>query len=103
VTLLTLTFVPEPDASAATRANSSSFPAVVENEGDLIVVLAAGPSPDTFTSMLGEVAGAAAWAVKFTPVTSPPLIVGDRLTGAKVNPVLVGVTVYEPLTRLGKV
>jgi hypothetical protein len=42
-------------------------------------------------------------AVKFTAVALAPLIVTARFTGLKVKPVLLGVTVYEPLARPVKV
>ena len=40
--------------------------------------------------------------VKFTVETLAPLTVTARLTGMKLNPVLLGVTVYEPLASPGK-
>jgi hypothetical protein len=40
--------------------------------------------------------------VKFKPVTLLPLTVVGALAGVTVKPLLVGVTVYEPLARLVK-
>jgi len=49
-----------------------------------------------------KVCGGFCVAVKLTPVTLAELIVAFWLAGVKLNPVLLGVTVYLPLARLLK-
>jgi hypothetical protein len=74
----------------------------------VVVALLAPPSvtvaPDPFAAglMVPEmvyVVGGTADAVKFAPVTLAPLTVTSRLDGLNVNPLLAGVTVYEPLAK----
>ena len=83
--------------SAATSASTSSLVAVVENDGDTIVVALFDRPSATLTSLTGI--DAFAVAVKLTPPTFAPAIVTDRLSGDMVAPPFVGVTVYEPFDR----
>jgi hypothetical protein len=91
VTLVTLLFVPvEVDTSAPTNASSNSLEAVVENAEVTAVVAAEVRSPNAVASTAMP---ADTDAVKFTPVAFAELIVTAWFNGAKMNPLLAGVTV----------
>ena len=67
--------------------------------------LAVPPSPQTVPSIVIDAGGGggSALAVKLTPPTFAVLTVTGWLTGLKVNPVLLGVTVYDPAASPEKV
>jgi hypothetical protein len=77
------------------NARSSSFGAVVENAGLVIVVARVERPVDTVTST--AIGGTVVTPVKLTPLTSALLTVTLWLTGVKLVPAFVGVTVYVPL------
>lgn len=92
-TPVTVVFV-VPVAPVDTKASTSSFVAVVENEEVLMVVFAVVLFPEGVASIL-----IAPVAVKFAPVTLAPLTVWVKLVGANRNPVLLGVILYCPLAK----
>jgi hypothetical protein len=100
VTLFTV--APVEVASVEIKASSSSFPAEVENAGEVIVVLEVFLSTNTLAS---AVIGALPedCAVKSALGGLAPFTVNVRLGGVKVVFALLGVTVYVPFKSPGKV
>src|SRR3984957_16823847 len=101
VMLLTVVFVPELGASVATKASSSSLLDFVENVGLTMVVLLVDLSVKTIASVATTPAVDAA-EVKLIPVRLTLFTVTFWLSGVKVNPGFVGVTLKLPFLTLLK-
>ena len=101
VTLFTTVFVPVAGASVEMNASNSSLPDVVENVVVATVVAFAELSLKTIASVAKPLTITVA-EVKLIPLTLAPLTVVFWLGGVKVNPVLLGVTVYDPLAATVK-